>query len=56
MTFQLHQVSNPYFSNVRVLENGEIIVEQAVDQLWVNPDTNEEEIITEYFQENEESL
>jgi hypothetical protein len=48
----MHQTSNPYPHSGRVdPDTDEVVVEWAVDQLWINPDTNEQKILTEYWDE-----
>ena len=46
--YELHEVSNPYIDSVNV-ENGFTIITMGVDQMWVDPDTNETRVITEYY-------
>ena len=45
----IHETSNPYFHSART-EEDVIVIEWAVDQLWVDPDTNEQQILTEYYE------
>ena len=48
----LYHTNNPYLSSARVdNETGEVIIEYAADQLWVDPDTNEQQVLTGYWDE-----
>jgi len=47
----IHESSNPYFNSARITEDGNIIIEWSVDQLFVDPDTNEQQVVTECFEE-----
>ncbi len=50
MSYEIYESSNPYFVSAEVNEESTIIT-WGVDQLYVDPDTNEQEIFTEYFNE-----
>ena len=54
MTWTIHETSNPYFDGAVTSEDGTLVIRMAVDQLWIDPDTNEQQILKEYYEEAEQ--
>lgn len=48
MGWEIYETSNPYLSNISIDDNN-LIIEMGVDQLWIDPDTNEQKVIEEYW-------
>lgn len=50
MTWQIHETSNPYFMAATTNpETGEMEILMGVDQLGVDPETNEQQVIQESY-------
>ena len=48
--WQIHTTSNPYQKVVLIVED-KIYIKWAIDQLWVNPETNEQKIEVDSWEE-----
>jgi len=48
--FDLYQTSNPYEYDYYTKDNGDFVIVMGVDQLYVDPDINEQKVITEYYE------
>ena len=45
-----HVSSHPYFVSAHT-EDDDIVIEWAVDQLWIDPDTNEQKVLADIYHE-----
>lgn len=50
MFYEMYETSNPYFIGAEVNEEATVIT-WGVDQLYIDPDSNEQEVFTEYYNE-----